>query len=76
MDVVDHPDLPEVMKVMQAQLHETRVHLYGAISTSTKKSNTVQKFFNKHADTDDASLVWLDLVDTQDNDGNKETREA
>ena len=75
-EVIDHPDLPKYIKITRPQLGEAKVHLFGAIKHSTRKSNTVRKYINKHQNERDGILVWMDLCDTQDNDGNKEVREA
>ena len=41
---IDHPLLPKYIKISRPQLEEAKVHLYGAIKHSTKKSNTVLKY--------------------------------
>ena len=53
-----------------------KAHLFGAIKQTTKKSNTVLKFIYKHSEARDGILVWIDLCNTQDNDGNVDVREA
>ena len=52
------------------------MHLYGAIKHSTKKSNTVLKYIYKQSDSRDGILVWIDLCNFKDNDGNVQVREA
>lgn len=74
--VIDHPDLPRYINITRPQLDEAKTHLYGAIQQSTRTSNTVRKFINKHRDERDGIMVWIDLSATQDNDGNSEVREA
>ena len=41
---IDHPLLPKYIKISRPQLEEAKVHLYGAIKHSTKRSNTVLKY--------------------------------
>ena len=48
--VIDYPDLPKYIKITQPQFDEAKAHLYGAIQASTRKSNTVKNFLNKHRD--------------------------
>ena len=74
--VIDHPDLPKYIKITRPQLEEAKVHLFGAIKQTTKKSNTVKKFIYRHQDERDGILVWIELCNTQDNDGNTDVREA
>ena len=50
--------------------------MFGAIQHSTKKSNTVKKYIIKYRRETDGIKVWTDLSATQDNDGNKQVREA
>ena len=66
---VDHPLLPKYIKITQPQLEEAKVHLFGTIKQTTKKSNTVLKFIYKHSEARDGILVWINLCNTQDNDG-------
>ena len=73
---IDHPLLPKYIKITLPQLEEAKVHLFGAIKLTTKKSNTVKKFIYRHSDERDGILVWIDLCECQDNDGNVEVREA
>ena len=73
---VDHPLLPKYIKISRPQLEEAKVHLFGAIKQTTKKSNTVLKFIYRHSEARDGILVWIDLCNTQDNDGNVDVREA
>ena len=51
-------------------IRQGRSHLFGAIMTSCRNSNTVIKFLNKHKKTRDGIMVWIELVENQDNDGN------
>ena len=73
---IDHPLLPKYIKISRPQLEEAKVHLYGAIKHSTKRSNTVLKYIYKHSDSRDGILVWIDLCNFKDNDGNVQVREA
>ena len=57
----DHPLLPKYIKITLPQLEEAKVHLFGAIKLTTKKSNTVKKFIYRHSDERDGILVWIDL---------------
>ena len=75
-ETIDHPLLPRYIKITRPQLEEAKVHLFGAIQHSTKKSNTVKKYINKYRRETDGIKVWIDLSATQDNDGNKQVREA
>ena len=70
--VVGNPTLPRYMHLTVPQIMEASVHLFGAIQGSTKKSNTALKFLQKHDDSQDGILLWYDLINTQDNSGNKE----
>ena len=74
--VLGHPRLPKYIKITREQLEDARTHLYGAIQQSTRKSNTIKKYLNKHRDERDGLLVWIDLATSQDNEGNSEVREA
>ena len=64
------------MKVNRTQLEEAKIHLFGAIQWSTRKSNSIRKYLNKYRHERDGIKVWIDLSASQDNDGNSEVREA
>ena len=68
--------LPNYIKITRPQLEEAKLHLIGAIKLTTRKSNTLKKFIYGHSDERDGILVWIDLCECQDNDGNVEVREA
>ena len=73
-EVVDHPDLPKYIKISRPQLDEAKRHLYGAIQTSTRRTNLVRKYLNRHLRESDGIMVWIEFSRTQDNEGNVEVR--
>ena len=74
--VIDHPNLPRYIKITRPQLEEAKIHLYGAIQQSTRKSNTALKFITRYRDERDGLRVWIDLLNSLDHDGNKDVRES
>ena len=70
------PQLPQYISVTEKDVYEAAMHMYGAIQTSCRASNTAKKFLKNRSDSRDGILVWIDLCLNQDNDGNIEVREA
>ena len=74
--VIGHPSLPSYIKVTRSQLERDKIHLYGIIQQSTRKSNIAEKFIHQYQDDKDGLRVWIDLDASQDQNGSIEVREA
>ena len=74
--VVNHPDLPSYIRLTIPQLESTSAHLYGALQMASRESNTARRYIRKHEDTQDGIALWIDLLETQDKDGNRDVHEA
>ena len=75
-NVVNHPDLPPHIRLTIPQVESISSHLYGAIQIASRDSNTARRFLRRHEETQDGIALWIDLLDTQDNDGNRDIHEA
>ena len=64
----------EVFASPRTRLEEVKIHMFGTIQISTRKATPVRKYLDKHRREFDGILVWYALVESQDNDGNKEVR--
>jgi len=72
---VNDEGLPKYIRLTVPQLENATQHLYGAIQTSTRTSQTAQKYLLKYEDTQDGIMTWIELLNTQDKDGNLEVHE-